>query len=50
MSLSLADVFENFRNMCMEVYGLDPVYFFVSTRITMASLFKENRGKIRAYN
>ena len=24
---SLADVFENFRNMCIRVYRLDPVYF-----------------------
>ena len=23
----LADVFENFRNKCLEIYGLDPVYF-----------------------
>ena len=26
-TLSLADVFENFRNMCLEIYELDPVYF-----------------------
>ena len=45
--LLLADVFENFRNICFKVYGLDPVYFFVSTRISMASLFKENSWKIR---
>ena len=25
--LLLEDVFENFRNMCFEIYELDPVYF-----------------------
>ena len=26
-TLLLADVFENFRNQCIEIHGLDPVYF-----------------------
>ena len=26
-TILLADVFENFRNMCLDIYGLDPVYF-----------------------
>ena len=37
-TLSLADVFENFRNKCIEIYDLDPV-FFVCTRISVKSLF-----------
>ena len=27
-TLLLADVFENFRNKCLEVYELDPAHFF----------------------
>ena len=26
-TLLLADVFENFRNKCIEIYELDPIYF-----------------------
>ena len=25
--LILADIYENFRNMCLNIYELDPVYF-----------------------
>ena len=49
-TLLLADVFENFRNMCIKVYGLDPVYFLSAPAISMASLFKENGCKIRITN
>ena len=46
-TLLLADVFENFRNMCI---GNKSYLFFISTRISMANLFKENRCKIRINN
>ena len=29
-TLLLADVFENFRNMCLEIYELDPTKFLSS--------------------
>ena len=36
-TLLLADVFENFRDKCIEIYVLDPAHFY-STRISMAKL------------
>ena len=33
VTLFLADVFENFRNMCLEIYGLDPIYFVFAPRL-----------------
>ena len=49
-TLLLANVFGNFRNMCLDIYGVDPVYFVSNTRISMASLFKNDRSKIRIIN
>ena len=46
-TLVLADVFENFRNTCLKVYELDHTHFLIITRISMASVFKENKDKIR---
>ena len=30
-TLSLADLFENFRNKCSEIYELDPIHFLICT-------------------
>ena len=49
-TLLLADVFENFRNKCLEVYELDAAHFFVTTRTSMANLLKENEHRIRIIN
>ena len=32
-TLLLADVFENFRNKCIEIYELDPVHFLSAPRL-----------------
>ena len=33
-TLLLADIFENFRNMCLNIYELDPVYFVSALGLT----------------
>ena len=38
----LADVFENFRNLCLEIYELDPAKFLINSWISMASSFKKD--------
>ena len=47
-TLLLADVFENFRNMCIKLYELDS--FLIITRISMASMSKKNKCKIGIIN
>ena len=41
-TLLLADVFENFRNMCLEIFELDPAKFAFSSWISIASSFKKD--------
>ena len=38
-TLLLADVFENFRNKCLEIYELDPIYFVSATGLAWQGLF-----------
>ena len=47
-TLLLADVFENFRIDCIEIYGLDLAHFLSAT--VLASLFKKDKSKIRIIN
>ena len=39
-TLLLTDLIENFRNVCLEVYDLEPAHFFFCTRISMTISFK----------
>ena len=44
-TLLLADVFENFRNMCLDVYGLDPVYFVSAPGLARQACLKKAKVK-----
>ena len=37
--LLLADIFENFRNICMNHYGLDPAWYFCASRPAWEATF-----------
>ena len=42
--LQLADVFESFQIKCIEIYGLDLVYFLLAPRFGMAGISEENKS------
>ena len=44
-TLSLADVLNNFRNMCFEIYGIDHAYFLSAQGLVC---LKKERTKIRS--
>ena len=44
--LLLADVFENFRNICMENYKLDPAHYFTAPGLTWDACLKMTDAKL----
>ena len=42
----LADVFENFRNLCMEQYGLDPAHYYTSPGLSWDALLIKTRVEL----
>ena len=42
-TLLLADVFENFRNMCIKVYELDPAHFLSAPGLVWQACLKKQR-------
>ena len=44
--LLLADVFENFRKICMKYYGLDPVYYYTIPSLAWDAMLKMTKVKL----
>ena len=44
--LLLADVFEEFRNICMENYSLDPAWYYSSPGLSWDALLKHSKVKL----
>ena len=42
----LADVFENFRNKCIEIYELDPAHFLSATGLAWEACLKKTGAEI----
>ena len=40
-TLLLADVFENFQNMCLEIYGLESACFLTTQRLAWQAAFRK---------
>ena len=45
-TLLLADVFENFRNICLKIFELDPANFLSATPLAWKSVFKKSKAKL----
>ena len=45
-TLLLADVFENFRNTCLEIYELDPIYFVSAPGLACQACLKKTEVKL----
>ena len=45
-TLLLADVFENFRDMCIKVYELDPVHLLIPPGLAWQACVKKTRTEL----
>ena len=42
----LADVFENFKSKCIEIYELDPVHFLSAARLAWQACLKKTKVEL----
>ena len=49
-TLLLADVYEKFRDKCVEIYGFYPPYFLSAPGLRWQACLKKNKCKIRIIN
>ena len=45
-TLLVADVFENFRNKCVEIYDLDPAHFLSTTKLAWQACLKTTQEEL----
>ena len=45
-TLSLADVFENFWNMCLKIHELDPAGFLTAPKLAWKAVLKNTKVKV----
>ena len=48
-TLLLADILENFPNVCLEIYEFNPARFLTAPRLVKATS-KKKQSKIRSFN
>src|SRR5690606_3465957 len=46
----LADIFENFRNVCMNIYKLDPVHYYTAPSLSWEAMLKYTGVTLDTFN
>ena len=49
-TLLLTDVFDNFRNMCIEIYDVDPAHFLSAPGLAWQASLKKTGVELRIIN